>query len=255
MSQHRYSLTFLGVGAGLSPELGNNNVLVENEDRSAHLLVDCGPVTAHELKLAGRLQDIRNVFITHVHDDHVGGLQLWAQLNRYVFQQTPALYFREELWEELWPATMRGGLERVSGPAGEPLTVGLDAYFEVHRLLEAQTVEIPGLPVLTPRLGLHVPGKPSFGFFLGEDVFFSADSQQLPPTVGPTGKPLRVIFQDCQLFDFPNGVHTSLARLNRELPPEQKAITRLMHYNYEPDMDARAMGFWGFVPRNEPVWV
>lgn len=254
MSQ-RFSLTFLGVGAGLSPELGNNNVLIENEDRSEHLLVDCGPVTAHELKLAGKLQDIRNVFITHVHDDHVGGLQLWAQLNRYVFRQTPGLYFREELWEELWPATMRGGLERVSGSQGEPQRVGLDAYFQVNQLKDGQAVELPGLPALLPTPRLHVPGKPAFGFFLGEDVFFSADSQQLPPSVGPTGKPLRVIFQDCQLFDLPQGVHTSLVRLDRELPPELKAITRLMHYNHEPDVDARAMGFWGFVPRNERVWV
>lgn len=251
----KISLTFLGVGAGLSPELGNNNVLIESESRQSALLIDCGPVTAHDLKLANRLDQIQHVFITHVHDDHVGGLQLWAQLNRYVFKHRPHLYFREELFEELWPATMRGGLERVSGSDGEPMKVGLDAYYTVHQLGPDQPVQLPGLPALLPRPGLHVPGKPSFGFFLGEDVFFSSDSQQLPPTHGPTGKPLRIIFQDCQLFDIPHSVHTSFDRLDREMPAEQKAITRLMHYNHMPTVDARAMGFWGFVPRNEAVWI
>ena len=251
----RYSLTFLGVGAGLSPQLGNNNVMLENEDRTSALLIDCGPVTVHELYAAGQLDKVKQVFVTHVHDDHVGGLQLWAQLNRYVYKHRPDLYFREELWEELWPATMRGGLARVSGPHGEPQVVGLDGYFVPHQMKEGDAVQIDGLPALLPRLGLHVPGKPSFGFFLDDDVFYSADSQQLPPTHGPTGKPLRAIFQDCQLFDVPNGVHTSFVRLNRELPPEQKAITRLMHYNHTPDVDAKAMGFWGFVPRGERIWL
>lgn len=251
----RFSLTFLGVGAGLSPELGNNNVLLESEDRQQHLLVDCGPVTAHDLKLAGRLQDIANVYITHVHDDHMGGLDLWAQLNRYVFRHRPNLYFREELYEELWPGSMRGGLERVSSPDGDPATADLDGYFTPHRLADGDAVQFPGLPALLPRRSMHVPGKPSFGFFLGEEIYYSSDTQDLPPAVGPTGKPLRVIFQDCQLFDIPHGVHTSLQRLDRELPAGQKAITRLMHYNHPPDVDARAMGFWGFVQRGEPIWL
>ena len=253
--QQRFSLTFLGVGAGLSPELGNNNVFLENEERSARLLVDCGPVTAHDLKISGSLPEVAHVFITHVHDDHVGGLPLWAQMNRYVYRQRPHLYFREELWDELWPGSMRGGLERVTGPTGEPMCVGLDAYFEAHSLGEGDAVRIAGLPPVLPRRSLHVPGKPSFGFFLGDDVFYSSDTQELPPAVGPTGKPLRAIFQDCQLFDVPQAVHTSLSRLEAELPPELKAITRLMHYNHTPDVDAKALGFWGFVPRNEPIWL
>jgi glyoxylase-like metal-dependent hydrolase (beta-lactamase superfamily II) len=245
----------MGVGAGLSPELGNNGVIVENEDRSAHLLIDCGPVTALDLKLSNRLEHVKHAFITHVHDDHVGGLQLWAQMNRYVFRHKAALYFREELWDELWEGSLRGGLAHVNSPEMEPETVGLDAYFDVHRLGQSDVVAIPGLPVLTPRQSLHVPGKASFGFFLGEDVFYSSDTQELPPAVGPTGKPLRAIFQDCQLFETRRDVHTSLARLDRELSPELKAITHLMHYNQPSDIDVQAMGFKGFVERNAPIWL
>ena len=251
----RFSLTFLGVGAGLSPELGNNNVLIESEDRRTNLLVDCGPVTATDLKIADRLVTIQQAFLTHVHDDHVGGLQLWAQLNRYVYRQRPGLWYREELHEELWDGTLSGGLAKVNMIDGAPGVVGIDAYFDVHLLGEGGVVAIAGLPTLTPRATVHVPGKASYGFFLGEDVYFSADTQHLPPDVGPTGKPLRAIFQDCQLFDIPHSVHTSLTKLDREMPPAQKAITRLMHYNHPPDVDAVAMGFAGFVPRHEPIWL
>jgi hypothetical protein len=97
-----------------------------------------------------------------------------------------------------------------------------------------------------------VPGKDSYSFFIGEDVYFSADTQNLPPTVGPTGKPLRVIFQDCQLFESGNDVHTPLQRLVREMGPEQKSLTYLMHYNHQPLEDAKALGFAGFVKAHEP---
>ncbi|MNS54683.1 ribonuclease Z [compost metagenome] len=253
--QQRFSLTFLGVGAGLSPELGNNSALIESEDHSRNLLIDCGPVTALDLKLSGRLAQVQQCFITHVHDDHVGGLQLWAQMNRYIYRHKPSLYFREELWEELWDGSLRGGLARVNTPDLEPATVGLDAYFQVRPVSDGQAIQLDGLPAITPRQSLHVLGKPSFGIFIGEDVFYSSDTQDLPPTVGPTGKPLRAIFQDCQLFESKHDVHTSLQRLTRELPPEQKAITYLMHYNEPPEVDVVAMGFKGFVERNQPIWL
>ena len=254
--QPRYSLTFLGVGAGLCPELGNNNVLIESTDRQANLLIDCGPVTAIDLKMAEKLADVQHAFVTHVHDDHVGGIQLWAQMNRYVFRQRPVLAYREELHDELWEGTLRGGLARVNSLDGTPAMVDLGAYFAVNVMKGPDALAIAGLPTLTPRAGLHVPGKPSFGFFLDDDVFYSSDSQELPPAVGPTGKPLRAIFQDCQLFETAYAVHTPLQLLAKELPAAQRAITHLMHYNLPPDdAEARELGFVGFVHRNEPIWL
>ncbi|MEB3198253.1 MAG: MBL fold metallo-hydrolase [Candidatus Sericytochromatia bacterium] len=250
-----YSLTFLGVGAGLSPELGNNNVLIEQADGPAHLLVDCGPVTAQLLKASGRLPDIRHAVLTHVHDDHVGGLQLWAQLNRYVYRHRPTLWYPEALWDELWEGTLRGGLERVNAADGMAGTAGLDAYFDLRPLKPGESLALPGLPALTMRPTVHVPGKPCFGFYLGRDVYYSSDSQLMPPFEGIDGAPLRAIFQDCQLFDSPYAVHTSFNTLVRDLPDHLKPITRLMHYNEPPSLDAQAEGFWGFVPRHEKLWL
>lgn len=244
--------TFLGVGSGLSPELGNNNVLVESD--SGHLLIDCGPVTGADLKMSGRLPAIRHALVTHVHDDHVGGLGLWGQLNRYVYRHRPALHFHESLWDELWEGALRGSLGRVETSDCGAGRAELADYFApvVHAGLGP--IEVPGLPPVTLKPTLHIHGKPCYSLFLGETIYFSADTQELPPAVGPTGKPLSAIFQDCQLFEFEQNVHTPIQRLDREMPPELKRITRLMHYNEEPTaFDAAAMGFAGFVRRGEPI--
>jgi hypothetical protein len=63
------------------------------------------------------------------------------------------------------------------------------------------------------------------------------------------------VFQDCQLFDTSPRVHTPFNVLAREMPAELKAVTRLMHYNHPPEVDANAHGFWGFVQPREAYWL
>lgn len=241
-----FSMTFLGVGSGLNPALGNNNVLVESGDRREQLLLDCGFLTTPRLKEMGNLPDIRHIVITHVHMDHVGGLELLADFHLFVYHQRPHLYFPLVMYEELWDHCLRGGLEASQDGDGKPLKARLETYFQVHALREHEAIAIAGLPVLTFVPTLHIPGKPAYGYFIGNDIYYSGDTQELPPRTGPTGKPLRAIFQDCQLYD--EGVHTPLQQLDELLPSEIKAITWLMHYSegherYRPE----EMGFAGFV--------
>lgn len=245
----QFSMTFLGVGSGVTPEFGNNNVLVEGEDSHALLLIDCGYTTPTKLLELGRLTDVRHLVLTHVHADHAGGIEPFAVLCRYVHQHRPTLYVPEPLWDELWHGTLRGGLERTQTALGEPATSGLEDYLDVRVLSgETPTVRLPGLPEVTFVPTQHVAGKAAYSLFLGDRLYYSGDTRLLPPAVGPTGRPLEAIFQDCQLFSTRSNVHTPLEELDRELSPELKAITYLMHYGHGFEaVDPRQMGFRQFV--------
>jgi ribonuclease BN (tRNA processing enzyme) len=228
--------------------MGNNSALLESADGKESLLLDCGYLTPLRLKEMGRLQDIRHIAITHVHMDHAGGLEFLADMHQFVYRQHPHLYFPNAMYEELWNGCLRGGLEATQDEDGRPLKAPLQMYFQVHTLNDGEVVAVPGLPVLTPRPTLHIPDKPAFGYFLGEDIYFSGDTQEPPPLAGPTGKPLRLIFQDCQLVQHRSDVHISLQELHTMLPAEVRAITWLMHYSEGWEhVDPLALGFAGFV--------
>ncbi|MNK76004.1 ribonuclease Z [compost metagenome] len=247
--QSQFSMTFLGVGGGLTPEFGNNNVLVEGQDPDAVLLLDCGYTTPPKLLEMGRLGEVKHIVITHVHADHVGGLEVVGHLSRFITKQRPNLYVHESLMDELWEGSLRGGMARTQTGEGEATMLGLSDFFELHVLRDAEPVlRIKGLPPITLRPTLHVKGKPAFSVFLGERVYYSSDTQLLPPGEGPNGAPLEAIFQDCQLVGGKSNVHTPLEQLARELPPERKRITHLMHYSHGWDtIDSVAMGFAEFV--------
>lgn len=245
----QFSLTFLGVGGGLTPEFGNNNVLVEGQDADAVLLIDCGFTTPPKLLELQRLGEIKHIVITHVHADHVGGLEVVGHLSRFVTKQRPHLYVHASLLDELWDGSLRGGMARSQNGAGEPTELGLADFFEVHLLEDAEPViAIEGLPPITLSPTLHVKGKPAFSVFLGDRVYYSSDTQLLPPGEGPDGSKLEAIFQDCQLVGGSSNVHTPLEQLSREMPAARKAITHLMHYGHGwEQIDASAQGFAGFV--------
>lgn len=247
--QTQFSMTFLGVGGGLTPELGNNNVLVEGQDADAVLLIDCGYTSPPKLIELNRLSEVKHILITHVHADHVGGLEVVGHLSRFVTKQRPHLYVHASLLDELWEGSLRGGMSRSQDAAGEPTVLGLEDFFEVHVLREeAPVIEIAGLPPITMRPTLHVKGKPAFSVFLGDRVYYSSDTQLLPPGEGLRGAPLEAIFQDCQLVGGPSNVHTPLEQLAREMPTELKAMTRLMHYGHGWEkIDPKTMGFLEFV--------
>src|SRR5690606_10684211 len=135
-----------------------------------------------------------------------------------------------------------GGMGRSQDGDGEAATMRLEDYFELHVLTDDEPViTIPGLPPITLWPTLHVKGKPAYSVFLGERVYYSSDTQLLPPGEGPNGRPLEAIFQDCQLQGGKHNVHTPLDQLARELPPERKRITYLMHYSHGWDaIDAKA---------------
>ena len=68
-----WQLRFLGTGAAHAVELGSSSAVLEHDGRP-QLLIDCGPDTLDRYQAAyGSLPSA--IYITHVHLDHVGGLE------------------------------------------------------------------------------------------------------------------------------------------------------------------------------------
>src|SRR5699024_9979131 len=73
MSTVRWSLRFLGTGAAHAHELGNASAVLQRDDEPL-LMIDCGPdALARYLDVYG--EPPRALYITHLHMDHVGGLE------------------------------------------------------------------------------------------------------------------------------------------------------------------------------------
>ena len=85
-------LTFAGTGSAFCMAADNfqSNMVLETtpsgEDRPQRLLIDCGSDARHSLRNLGFMpNDFDGVYISHLHSDHIGGLEWMALANYFVF--------------------------------------------------------------------------------------------------------------------------------------------------------------------------
>ena len=145
----------LGTG-GAFTKYYHNNYIMELGDRK--LLVDAGTTLRSSLPAAGfNYPDITDIIITHLHADHVGGLEEFAQRCMYLHQYKPHLWIREELSEGL-NNTLSSGL----------CTDGLSLsdYFHVHYVKDRFRLGSHYEVELLPTDNLHAKNMLSMGLKL-----------------------------------------------------------------------------------------
>ncbi|QWU13436.1 Ribonuclease BN, tRNA processing enzyme [Paenibacillus sophorae] len=229
-------LQMLGTGSAFAKNYFNNNALLMGSGYT--LLIDCGitaPLAMHEL---GRsFGEVEATLITHLHADHVGGLEELALTLRYKTGRKMTLLLPEALVDPLWEHTLMGGLYQ------EGIITSLDDAFHV-RPLKPDTVYTLS-PEITVRLirTPHIPGKDSYSLMLNEEVFYSADMTFEPELLISLVRSggCRKIYHDCQL-EGAGVVHTTLEEL-KSLPEDIRSRISLMHYGDEkPDYVGRTSG-------------
>lgn len=241
MSQENY-IEWIGTGSGLNPTLGNTSFIVRGEDRT--LLVDCGFTVPLELIKSGKLKDITDVVLTHTHADHIGGIEGFAFMNYFAYKnkgdKRPNLYIAsDDFAHDLWANSLKGGMEKNQNDNNVPFDATLETYFNIYI---RKQVSIPSLPSFSLFQTLHVQNMENYGLRFDNGIFYSGDTVELPD------KNSKLIFQDCQFYETSTDVHISYDKLNRELSPETKAKTYLVHLGGGYDkLNSKSDGFAGFV--------
>jgi len=231
----------LGTGSAFAKKFYNTNALLHANGYT--LMIDCGITAPASLYQLGKpIQDIDAVLITHIHADHIGGLEEYAFRMKFEFKQKPVLYVAADLLEPLWENALKGGLSQGTWQT-------IDEFFQVRTLEAGKPAELhPGLRVeLIPTE--HIPNKSSYSLLFNDRFFYSSDMRfdgdLITRMVRDKGC---TVFHDCQLHT-PGAVHATLEEL-LTLPEDVQERVRLMHYADNRDDFVGKTGRMSFIDQH-----
>ncbi|MDD9269746.1 MBL fold metallo-hydrolase [Paenibacillus sp. GCM10023248] len=213
-------MTFLGCGDGFSVEQGHNSALLAFG--GTNLCIDF-PESNHGglHQLGMKLNEVEHIFVTHLHEDHVNGLQKLGLYHRvYPGKTKPRLYVPTGLLSDLWQI-MRHGLELTTRGKRS-----LEDYFDV--VCVEDSFEIAGERFELVRTQ-HVPDMLSYGLLCRPYFYFSGDTRLDEPFLREIAGSVQTIFHECHMQDDQLPSHTSLDEL-LTLPESMQEKMLLMHY-------------------------
>ncbi|OPH48475.1 MBL fold metallo-hydrolase [Paenibacillus ferrarius] len=213
-------VTFLGCGDGFSLEQGHNSALLTFA--GTNLCIDF-PESNHLglHRLGMQLNQIENLFITHLHEDHINGLQKLALFHKvYPGQTKPKLYIPTGLKADLWQC-LRHGLELTTRGKRE-----FEDYFDI--ICVDHEFEIAGIRFELVQT-LHVPDMLSYGLLCKPYFYFSGDTRFDESYILSIADEVQTIYYECHLQNDQLPSHTSLEEL-LTLPVAIQAKMLLMHY-------------------------
>jgi ribonuclease BN (tRNA processing enzyme) len=219
----------IGCGSAFSDKLYNSSFLLTNSEGHT-LLIDCGYNIPQALKYHNtKLPD--NIYVSHLHSDHIGGLERiafqsydWINKPLNGFEKQIKLFGNEQLIEDIWEKSLRGGLESMEG-----FQAKLNTYFQVNKIKPNDSFKF-GNNICTPIQQVHIMSGniivPSFGLMVttesGKKIYFVTDSQYDSPKQNKLYyNQADFIFQDCECHVIPStkeiifssGVHSNYGEL------------------------------------------
>ncbi len=241
-----------------------------DKDSPFRLVLDFGSDVRHALASQGLdFKDIDAYYVSHPHDDHIGGVEGIAlktffnpfftrkksnwlggeniidkitykaargQLYKVPKDAKPIMYGHRDILEALWKAAEPGLLT-----LQQVREVSLETYFNPMQMVENEPLTFKDKKRTWRAyivLSMHVVSgdstMPSYGLmFETEDtiVFFPTDTQfMVPPQLRGHYMKSDYIFHDTETSPFPSGVHTRLEEL-KTLPEDLKKKMILYHYD------------------------
>jgi ribonuclease BN (tRNA processing enzyme) len=247
------SMTWLGTGAAFTMNNRQSNILLTS-DTGKNLLLDAGSDVRHSLwRVDKSVLDIDGVYISHLHADHIGGME-WLALMTFFdprYKGKSKLFIHESLRTRLWKNCLSGGLETLQTQVAD-----LNTFFSVEPVLKNGCFCWEGTEFQLVQTVHVVSGREfenSYGLLFevnGRKIFFTSDTQFAPNQMKDFYNQADIIFQDCETLPFKSGVHAHYSELVT-LPEETKKKMFLYHYNDGELPDAEADGFLGFVRQGQ----
>jgi hydroxyacylglutathione hydrolase len=237
-------LQMTGTGSAFARRYLNNNALIQCNDY--HLMIDMGttcPLGLYQMNYS--LDRLNGILITHLHSDHIGGLEEIAFRFKYLYQKKLTLFVPDTLVDWLWEHSLKSGLYNEDHHC-----TALSDYFNVVTIQEGVPFLIcPGLEVETVRTK-HIPTKLSYSLYIN-DIFYSADmifDRDLVESA-VNERHCRYVLHDCQLIG-PGLVHTTLDEL-LTLPEDIQSKILLMHYDDEMEQYIGRTGKMSFIEQHK----
>jgi len=255
----------IGCGNAFSSESFNQSFVVEEDGR--RMLIDCGMQTPQALVTARyKPEDIHDIYVSHLHSDHVGGLEYFA-FSRYDWSRhprswtegsyAPRLFGNVQLLRDLWDKTLRGGLESMEGFVSSLQTFFEPVPIEPNKRFRWQGWTVDLIQQIHIMSGSVI--MPAYGILFSREgrkaVYFVTDSQHCSPRqIEEYYKRADIIFQDCECagvdMRFEEGAKTY--RKNRALrswPTDEMKARDLLAQGIEPE-DWRRFKFGSGVHAN-----
>jgi len=225
------SLSFipLGVGDAFSQKYYSSCYAVECEGH--WLLVDCPhpirKILSESGGLAGLkldLSDFDGVVLTHLHGDHVSGLEGWAFFNTFMLKKRTQLLGHPEALEHLWSACLLAGMGNLmDSPEGPKATRQFEDYFDLTDLSFEHATSFGPFEIECRKTIHHVPTTALRIRAGGRCLGFSADTAWDPSLIEWLSA------ADLIVHETNYGIHTPYERLVALAPALQKKM-RLVHY-------------------------